>query len=40
MREVLGSVLPNARFDCSARSRSLRADRAFELAYFVVARRR
>jgi len=27
-------------FDYSARWRSFRADRAFELAYFVVARRR
>jgi hypothetical protein len=27
-------------FDCSARLRSLRADRAMEPAYFVVARRR
>jgi hypothetical protein len=26
--------------DCSTRFRSLRADRAFELAYFVVALRR
>jgi hypothetical protein len=36
----LSAARPRVENDCSARCRSLRADRALELAYFVVVRRR